>query len=741
MPSAQLLSVSFLALSIALLLHNAAGSEIRIHNPSELIDFSNSVNSGTNYSGTTVFLDSDIDFNGFSSEFNPIGKSDSKYFLGTFDGQGHKIGNITLDFTSTYNGLFGYSRGLTIRNVVIDDSCSSTKTFITQSNKDYMGGIIGYCTADKGPCVIENIVSMASAIYDKIYSSGIYNYGALYLGGIIGYFHSSSNYDSIVKNCANYGAITYTGKRSGSYIGGIAGYCSGYSSSHRVLVQNCLSHGSITHDGSTVSSLYIGGIVGKAPNTTFENCVSAGEIVSSKSSDFIGAIAGYVSSESESVRITHSFWTSDVGYNKSCGSDDPISDNETSQVELDTAFANKLNEYTAKNSSWSRWLLNTNNASVSFKINSHERFAFKSQIILLPDTADNSERTFSGWYEDELLITPFALSELEPSTASATLYGMFCGDKYTVSLDVNGGDASSIPELHRMIIECNGVYGALPTPKWEGHRFFGWFTMVDGGEEVRGGDRVTDFRNHTLYAHWLVNQYNLTIDFNNGDENEERILDFNSSLNLPQGITREGYTFAGWDKDIEFMPAEDLTITAQWTANKYTVTFNANGGDVSPNSKEVTYDSSYGDLPEPSRSGHAFLGWLNEKNESVTKETIVTTASNHTLYAQWEEAPTNQVEIVFETKDLTEERIREIIEEYTDAGDFTIHKIESDGLEETRIIIKFTDTEHAKNFVENIKGSSEIKKVIKKVSFISEQIKSFSSTSCPNLLFISLSIF
>ena len=45
------------------------------------------------------------------------------------------------------------------------------------------------------------------------------------------------------------------------------------------------------------------------------------------------------------------------------------------------------------------------------------------------------------------------------------------------------------------------------------------------------------------------------------------------------------------------MPAKNLTITALWTANNYTVTFDATGGDVTPTSKEVTYDSPYGDLP------------------------------------------------------------------------------------------------------------------------------------------------
>ena len=81
------------------------------------------MNNETSYSGTTVFLDVDIDFSGGSpsEQFVPIGKSGSKYFQGTFDGQGHTISNLAINSSSLqYVGLFGYSKGATIRNVVLD---------------------------------------------------------------------------------------------------------------------------------------------------------------------------------------------------------------------------------------------------------------------------------------------------------------------------------------------------------------------------------------------------------------------------------------------------------------------------------------------------------------------------------------------------------------------------------------------------------------------------------------------
>ena len=168
----------------------------------------------------TVFLDSDIDFTGETLE--PIGVSDSNYFNGTFDGQGHAISNLNVTSSSGYVGLFGYSRGLTITNVVLDSSCSIISSY-KGSFYAFVGGIIGECIADFGLCAIENSVNMGSVTFDGDIS------GYLYLGGISGYL-SSYDYSSTVKNCANYGGITHFGQNRNAYIGGIVGDFFGSSS-------------------------------------------------------------------------------------------------------------------------------------------------------------------------------------------------------------------------------------------------------------------------------------------------------------------------------------------------------------------------------------------------------------------------------------------------------------------------------------------------------------------------------
>ena len=128
--------------------------------------------------------------------------------------------------------------------------------------------------------------------------------------------------------------------------------------------------------------------------------------------------------------------------------------------------------------------------------------------------------------------------------------------------------------------------------------------------------------------------------------------------------TRTGYTFDGWldgenkmeDSKIRCSDKEDKQIKAIWIPNEYTVNFDANGGNLEKQedaSKVVTYDSTYGELPIPTRKGYTFKGWVTEKaedmeadlntqdymlpqDERVDEEDIVKITDTQTLYAQWQ---------------------------------------------------------------------------------------------------------
>lgn len=109
--------------------------------------------------------------------------------------------------------------------------------------------------------------------------------------------------------------------------------------------------------------------------------------------------------------------------------------------------------------------------------------------------------------------------------------------------------------------------------------------------------------------------------------------------------TRTGYTFLGWSTSstatsASYQPGGSIKLTANdilyavWKLNTYTVTFNANGGSVSPTSKTVTYGSTYGTLPTPVRAGYTFNGWYYN-NTLITNNSTFNFTSNITLIAQW----------------------------------------------------------------------------------------------------------
>ena len=95
-----------------------------------------------------------------------------------------------------------------------------------------------------------------------------------------------------------------------------------------------------------------------------------------------------------------------------------------------------------------------------------------------------------------------------------------------------------------------------------GYTFGGW-NKADGTAWDYASDKVTD--NITLYAKWIANTYTVTFDTAGGTEIAPITQGYGTAITAPAAPTREGYTFVGWDKSIPTtMPAENITITAQW---------------------------------------------------------------------------------------------------------------------------------------------------------------------------------
>ncbi|HDR16501.1 MAG TPA: hypothetical protein ENN79_13665, partial [Desulfobacteraceae bacterium] len=98
----------------------------------------------------------------------------------------------------------------------------------------------------------------------------------------------------------------------------------------------------------------------------------------------------------------------------------------------------------------------------------------------------------------------------------------------------------------------------------------------------------------TVTAQWTVNQYTITFDSAGGSPVDAITGDYGTEVVVPEAPTREGYTFSGWEPEIPAtMSAENLILTAQWTVNQYTVTASAGtGGEVDPAGRTVDHGTT-----------------------------------------------------------------------------------------------------------------------------------------------------
>ena len=171
-----------------------------------------------------------------------------------------------------------------------------------------------------------------------------------------------------------------------------------------------------------------------------------------------------------------------------------------------------------------------------------------------------------------------------------------------------------------------------------GYTQVGWAT-VDGGEKVYGLDDIyTKNEALTLYPVWNTNKYTITFDTNGGSEIAPITQDYGTNIAAPADPTRDGYTFIGWDRDIpEIMPAENMTVTAQWEINRYTITFDTAGGsEIAPITQG--YGTAITAPADPTREGYTFIGWDMEIPTTMPAE-------NMTLKARWRdtEKPTGEI--------------------------------------------------------------------------------------------------
>lgn len=182
----------------------------------------------------------------------------------------------------------------------------------------------------------------------------------------------------------------------------------------------------------------------------------------------------------------------------------------------------------------------------------------------------------------------------------------------TITFDTDGGTA---------IDPIIGDYGTAVTkpqnPTKTGYTFVGWDNEIP--------DTIPDY-NLTIKAIWKVNQYTITFDTNGGNDIAPVTQDYGTAVVKPENPTKKGYTFSGWEPELpDTVPAENITVTAKWTINQNTISFDTDGGTmIEPISGD--YGTAVTKPANPTKTGYTFVGWDKEIPDTIPENSIVITA-------------------------------------------------------------------------------------------------------------------
>ena len=243
----------------------------------------------------------------------------------------------------------------------------------------------------------------------------------------------------------------------------------------------------------------------------------------------------------------------------------------------------------------------------------------------LPTDVTRTGYTFKGWYDNENLTGSPVTAIGGAETGNKEYWAKWEINQYTITFDTNGGS-----EIAPITQDYGTEITAPDNPTRKGYTFKGWDKEIP---------ETMPAENITVKAQWEINQYTITFDTNGGSEIAPITQDYGTEITAPDNPTRKGYTFKGWDKEIpETMPAENITVKAQWEINQYTITFDTNGGsEIAPITQDYGTEITAPD--NPTRKGYTFKGWDKEIPETMPAENI-------TVKAQWE---INQYTITFDT--------------------------------------------------------------------------------------------
>ncbi|MCI6265757.1 MAG: InlB B-repeat-containing protein, partial [Erysipelotrichaceae bacterium] len=239
-----------------------------------------------------------------------------------------------------------------------------------------------------------------------------------------------------------------------------------------------------------------------------------------------------------------------------------------------------------------------------------------------------SDYTFMGWGKE-------GAGSITTNTPIATTTQTFTfgagSTTLTASYNQNSVTLGTPSRKYTITYNSNSTGASIgKTTDTVEYTFKGWYTATSGGTLIgTAGATYLPTATITLYAQWTSKSTTLSTISKPGYTCKWNTKSDGSGTDYSSGAT--------------YTPTANITLYAKCTANTYTVKFDANGGSTSQILKTVTYGSSYGTLPTPTRTDYTFNGWYTATSggTNITSSSTVSTASNHILYAHWTANLTN----------------------------------------------------------------------------------------------------
>ncbi len=267
---------------------------------------------------------------------------------------------------------------------------------------------------------------------------------------------------------------------------------------------------------------------------------------------------------------------------------------------------------------------------------------------LTPNAFTKDYYEFAGWATSEDGEAVFAdkQSVCKLSTTNyqtVILYAVWTPITYTLTYSEDGTESTlSYTILDEITIKQSSKTGYS----------FDYFTVTtaDGNWEedtvLTAGSKISlNYGNATLTAHYTINQYTITFVFDNGEDDLAITQDYATEIQEPEDPGKAGCSFNGWDKAIPTtMPAENLTITARWNSDDYTITYYDKGDAAFTGEHDENYPTTYTwgssvTLDTPDRTGYRFGGYY--LNSNCTGEAVTAfreeafDSKTIKLYAKW----------------------------------------------------------------------------------------------------------